>query len=522
MKNKRNERGSALILTLILLLVMSVMAASMMFLAQSETWATMNYRMMSQTRYAAETGIQAAANYLMFTYVPPSTATDQLTSYNYQTVSPVTLGVGSSAPAVVLSSINGESAVYADSAVMSQYANVTKGTLTAGNTTLNFASDAKLIAMRQVKVFGKSQPATVQTWLVKGRGNVVGVQNAQVEVTAILERLVTPMFAYAAFANSSGCSALVFGGGAKTNSYNSASLTANGGTYATPTFVASGGNVGTNGNLDDFGNSVINGSLSTPRTGTGTCSTGNVTALSGTNTPTGGIIELPQPILYPTPDPPSPMPPTGSLSINNGPCGYTGCNQPAKNGDYYLTPTLNPDGITAFTSSATNPTQYNCSTAPATPCTYPDITINAGAVVHLTAGTYNINSIRFNGNASIVVDSGPVVMNIAGTGLGSSTSAVDLTGGSVTNSSLNPSNLQILYGGTNAVKVASGNAGAAMLAYAPNAVGSITGSGDFYGSLIANTITDMGQGTIHYDSNLQVTMMNLGAWMLDSFTWSKF
>ena len=513
MKNKRNEKGSALILTMILLLVMSVMAASMMFLAQSETWATMNYRMMSQTRYAAETGIQAAANYLMFTYVPPSTATDPLTSYSYQTVSPVTLASGTTP--VLLTSIAGETPVYSDSTVQSNFANQAKGTLTAGNATLNFTSDAKLVSMRQVKVFGKSQPATVQTWLVKGRGNVVGVQNAQVEVSAILERLVTPMFAYAAFANSSGCSALVFGGGAKTNSYNSAQVVS-----GVATFVASGGNVGTNGNLDDFGNSVINGSLSTPRTGTGTCTTGNVTALSGSNVPTGGIIELPQPILYPTPDAPNPMPPTGTLQINNGPCGYTGCN--TVSGDYYLTPTLNKDGITAFTTDPLLPTKYTCSSAPITPCTYPNITINAGAVVHLTAGTYNINSIKFNGNASIVVDSGPVILNIAGAGLSSSATAVDLTGGSVTNSSLNPANLQLLYGGTNAVKVASGNAGAAMLAYAPNAVGSVTGSGDFYGSLIANTITDMGQGTIHYDSNLQVTMMNLGNWMLDSFTWSKF
>ena len=37
---KRNsERGSALVFSLILVLVLSVMAASLMFLARSETWS---------------------------------------------------------------------------------------------------------------------------------------------------------------------------------------------------------------------------------------------------------------------------------------------------------------------------------------------------------------------------------------------------------------------------------------------------------------------------------------------------
>src|SRR5713226_2614532 len=47
--NKTKERGVALILALILVLVLSVMAVSLMFLSQTETWSSMSYRIMSST-----------------------------------------------------------------------------------------------------------------------------------------------------------------------------------------------------------------------------------------------------------------------------------------------------------------------------------------------------------------------------------------------------------------------------------------------------------------------------------------
>ena len=35
-----------------------------MFLSQTETYASMNYKMMSQARYGAEAGVEKAANFL--------------------------------------------------------------------------------------------------------------------------------------------------------------------------------------------------------------------------------------------------------------------------------------------------------------------------------------------------------------------------------------------------------------------------------------------------------------------------
>ena len=50
---------------------LSVLAASLMFLSQTETYASMNYRMMSQARYGAEAGVQKAADFIPET---PTTA----------------------------------------------------------------------------------------------------------------------------------------------------------------------------------------------------------------------------------------------------------------------------------------------------------------------------------------------------------------------------------------------------------------------------------------------------------------
>src|SRR3954453_15700115 len=62
---KRNEQGIALVITLFLMATLSALAVSMMFLAQTETASSRNYRTMSQARYAAEAGVHKATNYLL-------------------------------------------------------------------------------------------------------------------------------------------------------------------------------------------------------------------------------------------------------------------------------------------------------------------------------------------------------------------------------------------------------------------------------------------------------------------------
>src|SRR5260370_13169835 len=90
----QSERGIALILALFMVTALSLVGASLMFLSQSETYASMNYRIMSQTRYAAESGVQKASNFLLDpAFYPPPASVADLANFD-MTKSPVTCLVG--------------------------------------------------------------------------------------------------------------------------------------------------------------------------------------------------------------------------------------------------------------------------------------------------------------------------------------------------------------------------------------------------------------------------------------------
>ncbi len=476
-----------MILTAILLLVLSVMAVSLMFLSQSETWSSLNYRLMSQARDGAEAGVNKAANYLINGYTPSGGAGDPLSNYTL-TVSPVTY-LGSP---VVLSANSQVSSNYPASSVQASFSTNGRGSLTAGSSTVNYAASATLLSMQQVTQYRTTTPVTIQSWLITSDGSINGIRNAQVEVSAILERPITPVFNYAAFAISSGCSALTFGGGGMTDSYDSTTVV-NGKVTTQPT----DGNVGTNGNLSESGApTTINGTLSTPRTGVGTCSTNSVTAWTDNQGKvTGGLVELPQPITYP--DPTIPPPGTTNLSLNKNWNCPTGQN---------AIPGCSTDGKGNITLP---------------PGSYGDISLTGGANVHLSAGTYNINTISETGQSTVVIDSGPVILNVTGNNVNNNQAAIDLTGGGVTNASLVPMNFQIAYAGTANVKLAGGSLAAGVL-YAPNASFSFTGGGNWYGAVIGQVMTDMGGTAVHYDRRLKDTAYMIGKYMLSSFTWKKY
>src|SRR4029453_10846818 len=63
--NRRSEQGVALVITMFLMAALSALAVSLMFLSQTETSASRNYKTMSQARYAGEAGMHKALNYLI-------------------------------------------------------------------------------------------------------------------------------------------------------------------------------------------------------------------------------------------------------------------------------------------------------------------------------------------------------------------------------------------------------------------------------------------------------------------------
>jgi Tfp pilus assembly protein PilX len=478
-----DERGVALIMVLIMMGVLSVLGASLVFVSQTETWSSQNYRMMTEARYAAESGVHRAANFILNSYTAPDgSGTDLLSNYNI-TTSPVQYGGN----AVQLRSSDTYSN-YPVASVKTAFVSAVHGTLAGGTDSVTYDAIATLISMRQITVYGSTTPATVQIWRIVGRGALGGAKPARVDVEAVLERQVNPVFAYAAFATDSGCGALSWAGGGTTDSYDSTAALS-GGKPVTADIL---GNVGTNGNLDENGGpTVVHGSLSTPRSGIGACSTGAVTALtlSGSSPPTDGIVELPQPVTYPTPAVPSP-PPTGDLTVGNS---------------QHIT--LTPAGTPPTTNLG-------------------NVTIKGE--LRLNAGTYNINSLTMNGGGELMI-LGAVVMNVAGYNTAGNASSgqmgtpIDMTGGSMSaNGSFDPSLFQITYAGTGNIKMAGGSDNVGLL-YAPNAtVQNQSAGADWYGAVIARRVTDAGHATIHWDRRLSTSALTLGAWMMNSFTWRRF
>ena len=484
---KARERGVALAFAMIMVLVLSVLAVSLMFVSQAETWSSMNYRLMTQARYGAEAGLNKAINHLVHNYTPPGGVTDPLGNYN-TTVSPV---LANGAP-VILSSNSSVTSNYPVSSAQDAFRTASQGYLNAGPTGVSYNSYATLLSMRQIAVYGSNTPATIQTWLVTADGNITGIRDAQVEVSAILERQPIPVYAYAVFATYPGCDALGFSGGGTTDSFDSGNIERLDGSVVTQAY---GGNVGSNGNLQGSGRpTTINGSLSTPRNGVGNCTTTTTTALtdSGNMQVTGGMVELPQAIDYPLPSPPNPMPPTSTLNLTvNSPCG--GIPNCVKVGDRM---TLGPGS-------------------------YGNLNLTGQADVHFTAGTYTINSITLTGNATLTIDSGPVILQVAGQNIGANQAVIDFTGGTFANPSMNPADLQIQYAGSGLIKLA-GSSAAAGLVYAPGARINFTGGADWYGAVIGQFVDDSGGTAIHYDRSLQTGFFTVSNYMMSSFTWKKY
>jgi hypothetical protein len=138
--------------------------------------------------------------------------------------------------------------------------------------------------------------------------------------------------------------------------------------------------------------------------------------------------------------------------------------------------------------------------------------------MRLSVGTYIMNSLTLSGGSTLVLDSVPVILDIAATG---DPSALDLSGGSVSNPSGIPSNFQVVYAGTATIKL-SGGSGSYAVVYAPNSPVTMSGSSDWYGAVICNTLTDNGGAAIHYDNALQNSVMQVGPMKSVGFSWSKF
>lgn len=539
----QHERGIALVLALFLMSALSILGASLMFLSQSETYASMNYRMMSQARYAAESGVHRAGNFLLDGEYPlPNPAT--IDTYYDRTKSPVTCISGCAvlnAP-VVLSASTAVTSNYPDAAVRTAFNAAGQGTLAAGNGTLTYNTYATLMSMQVFDAFGGTQNL-VQTWQVTSNGGLASSPKATVEVVAMIEQPKVTANSYAAFATADTCDALYFHGNVETNSYDSSTLAAG----AAPTGDGYGGDIGTNGNMHIQGSVDVNGNLYSPKAGVGACTEGAVTAETTTgggmsvNCPNGDtgsdpsnpcLAKLPKTLVFQAPTiPMSAMPdPNTTITIGDGTGGSV---LPA---------------VACATILVTNPTVTCTPTATAvtltgggTDITLPNVVVN-GSYSLVIQGTspaaqnVNINSFGGGGNVTITANKGTlvggvltdigqsVVLKVAGKNPDGTDMATPFNLGDWTINSdfaFDAANLQITYGGTASFTM-TGNDSAAATIYAPNATFTLSGTSAFYGSILAKTIENQGTPKIYYDRRLQNGFWVAGMPLLGSFTWSRY
>jgi Tfp pilus assembly protein PilX len=125
---------------------------------------------------------------------------------------------------------------------------------------------------------------------------------------------------------------------------------------------------------------------------------------------------------------------------------------------------------------------------------------NLSGTAHVTMtfapATYCFRSITLTGGADITV-SGAVKISV--------TADTDFSGGSITNTTGDPSNLQItssLSSDSQGIKVAGGSQ-AAMTIYAPQARVKVTGGGSFFGAVVGVRVLVDGGTDFHYDKKLK-------------------
>jgi Tfp pilus assembly protein PilX len=517
--DRRNERGVALVITLFLMAALSALAVSLMFLSQTETSASRNYKTMSQARYAGEAGVHKAMNYLM-----SDTYTNTLAG-TYGSLNPAVYPVQLWGGGEVVLTVPSTSSVYPStgsaSTVKPAFAALFSGPageLPAGSATLKYTATAKLLSMQPINVYG-STTKYIQTWQITATGTVQNSLGATVDVTAILERDIVPAQSYSIFATGAGCGAIELGGTMHTDSYNSRAPMSGGLPVINPT---AGGSVGTNGNLTIGGDVTVNGNLDTPRTGVGDCNAGTPTALTGSGHATvgGSRVQLPQAKAYPTPDAPSPTPPQGPVTTI--PASSVGCD---------LIIADNPLNAPSCSFSGNDITVFTNGPAPLLMGNHfigsnVNLIIQYGTGTALTAGsgvaTVNVNSLKLGSNAMLTIGTNTsVTMNVAGTALPSGTLPLDFQAGGFANASFDASKLQILYGGTGTIEMIGGPNAAATI-YAPNARVVMEGNADFYGSILSKTYYAQGDASVHYDVSLQSNLFTLGNWVMSSFSWKKY
>jgi len=482
-----SERGMALVFTLLGLLLLSMLAASLMFVTSAGSFASMSFKSQMQASFAANTGVQAALNWFRTYYVPnwlDSSTGIASTGSNYLlTVQPPTYGGN----AVTL----GGSANFPSSDVASSFVAFStspNNQITMGNTTGSYTMTASLMAHDRYKKMDNTDVIS-ERWMVNVTGTVAGpLGNSTVRETAVIERVYLPLFNDAIRGK---CDVLLTGS-IKTDSYFSAAGDYNvaGNKYTGPDAQAS---VGSNALIQASGGAfTINGNAYWGSS-SGSCPGGE--QISQDQNVLGQIIEAPG----------VPFPPIVPSFADTTNSDTSDCSGDPSYLIYNTTniASYNPDSTAAppaghYRKCDTNKDVRLCVPADTTKSAY-----------------FFLNHLKLGASAALVLrqETSPGVCNASSPLCTSSTCAkarvyinmeMDLRGTSEADGVYDPRWMSFFYSGAGDAYY-RGTSKAFGTVYAPFATVHVSGTTDFYGSITALNVEAKGNGTVHYDLSLQNT-----------------
>ena len=559
---EERERGVALILVLLALLVLSVLAAAIVFTARSETFAAYNYKLDTQADYLAKAGIQRAINWFRSNHYRAISETEANTYYLVTSEgSPYNLFTSNASPVICkygCSSLNSQVQLIGFGSGSSNFPDIYNTESTARKVIDAFESDlndpsntrvtadsadsgyfnvnAVLLNYQTVNV-GYLPPLTVtpvETWLITSRATWTGGSGSTTRVAtaqeqAIIQPIYIPTWGNALYGF---CSVTMQGSsGTCTDAFNS-SLGAYGGgnpsvasgqcdSTTASNVIGAGASVGANGGVTLGSNVTVSGDVVIGTGGTSGCTA------SGYSGSTSSV--LGQVINGPHKDPPpaptfranfpngAPSYSLGSGSVQVLPVGATWTNSP-----FPQTTGVNP-------ATSTPCMDTTCNGTAAHPYEISSISMSGGGggsnapVLELVGGPNALNPVYYDidslsetqGQINV---SGYVVINIK--------SSLSIGGLGVSNgvsSSIPPQCVVINYAGTNSVSI-SGNGAVSALLNAPNATVSLGGGGSggyFVGAIQANNVSVQGGYPIHYDVQLSQAGGTMGVMVTSAYSRKK-
>ena len=562
LEGKGRDRGIALILVLLAMLVLSVLAAAIVFTARSETFASYNYKLDTQADYLAKAGIQRAINWFRSTHYRAITESEANSYYLVTSSgSPFNLFTSNASPVICKSgcpSNNSPVQLIGFGGGSSNFPDINNSESTPREVTDAFASDLNSPANTRVTADADNSgyfnvngvmlnyqtvnvgyqppltPTPVETWLITSKASWTGSSGSSTRVATAEERAIVQPIYIPTWGNAlyGFCSVTMQGSsGTCTDAFNSSlgaygagnPSVASGQCDATnaSNVIAAGASVGANGGVTLGSNVTVSGDVII---GTGGSSGCGASGYSGsTSSVLGQVINGPHKDPPPTPTFRPNFPNSApSYSLSSGsvkvlPVGATWSNIP-----FPQTTGVSP--ATSFPCM-----DSTCNGSAAHPYEISSISMSGGGgggnapVLELVGGSSVLNPVYYDIDSLTETQgqinvSGYVILNIKST---LSIAGLGISNGVST--SIPPQAVVINYAGTNDVSI-SGNGAISALLNAPNATVNLGGGGSggyFVGAVQADNVSVQGGYPVHYDVQLAHAGGTMGVMVTSAYSRKK-